>query len=441
MSVGLADWQLGSDPLVPWFALQSGNIRAYELPYPPLRPREWTMIDPGREALMEMLSGYRLPPSIHDLMVTDLHRRFFQRLHRTPRPDEQGGNRNCDNMEITAGSPSYLITAGGQPATYAIDPTVFGVVVGDQAQQLGVAVTTSFMPAGRSAGSFFNASAIDLIQFGNFSDQVGDVANYGVAPDFACGHRVYLPSWVTGVNVGRFLFVDRGSPGPSEPGFYLAIYREGDFGLLEAFDTWLHPGMSFAQFQARVLAANGSISLQNNVEAYYTTLNGNRLRFVIWTGGVRANAAYAGAQVLGIQYGSGDPADAIGDAGNNSAAFLNGTVMGSPAESVVEIYNPGLRTKITLDLFDKWRPRRLSETGEVEEAGANHEVWVDFSWSGPTEGDFFRPFNSLASAYAAVAAGGVIRIMPGTTTEAIPLRGKRARLEAPIGNVRIGVRP
>jgi hypothetical protein len=35
-----------------------------------------------------------------------------------------GGNRNCDNMEIYAGSPSYLITAGGEPGGYAVDPYV-----------------------------------------------------------------------------------------------------------------------------------------------------------------------------------------------------------------------------------------------------------------------------------------------------------------------------
>ena len=51
---------------------------------------------------------------------------------------------------------------------------------------------------------------------------------------------------------------------------------------------------------------------------------------------------------------------------------------------------------------------RTSETGEVEEAGLNHEVWVDFAWTGPFVGDFFQPFNTLAAATAAVADGGVI---------------------------------
>ena len=81
-----------------------------------------------------MLTDYRLPPRIHDLFVHDGHRRFFQRLHRTPH-DEVGGARNADNMEIYASSPSYLITAGGGPADYALDPHFAGFVVGDQEQQ------------------------------------------------------------------------------------------------------------------------------------------------------------------------------------------------------------------------------------------------------------------------------------------------------------------
>ena len=89
-------------------------------------------------------------------------------------------------------------------------------------------------------------------------------------------------------------------------------------------------------------------------------------------------------------------------------------------------------------MSDKWHPRRTSETGEVEEAGDNHEVWVDFDWTGLMEGDFYRPFNTLAGALAAVADGGVIRIMPGSTRET-PVIKKRVTLVAPIGGVTIGL--
>jgi hypothetical protein len=56
-------------------------------------------------------------------------------------------------------------------------------------------------------------------------------------------------------------------------------------------------------------------------------------------------------------------------------------------------------------------------------------------------GDFFRPFNTITAAAAAVADGGVIKIMPGWTTEKPSFPGhKRIRLAAPIGGVSFGVR-
>jgi hypothetical protein len=357
-------------------------------------------------------------------------------------------------MEIYAGSPSYLITAGGQPATWAIDPRFAGQVIGDNDQQLGVAVTTSFMPTGLSAGEQTQNSARDLIQFGRFSDAAEDdrapgiVENYGVAPDFACGFQVYLPEWAkTGDQVGRFLFVNRGLPGreannrPELAGFYLAIYREGEFGFLEAHDVWLHPELTFQQFKDRVLAANSNMHLESNVEVWYKTQNGNRLRFVIWNNGERDNARM-GAKVLEVDYGTGDPTDRLGNAGNDTNPFLNGTILNSGAEAIVTISNPFLGTKIVLDMSDWRHPKRISETGQVEVAGYNNEVWVDFDWQGPQDGDFFHPFKTLAAAAEAVADRGVIKIVPGTTHETPTLRSnnKTYSIVAPIGGVQVGVR-
>ncbi|MEJ7680530.1 MAG: hypothetical protein WKG06_22295 [Segetibacter sp.] len=189
----------------------------------------------GDAATIEALSDYRLPPSIHDLFVNDLHRRFFQRLHRVSQDDVEVTGRNCDNYEIYTGSPSYLITAGGTPATYAIDPGP-GLLTSKgrrkNAQQLGVAVTTSFMPTGLSAGPGTQNHARDLIQFSHFSDTFDvnsegfpETMNYGVAPDFACGHGVYLPDWVRVSadpqfsDTPGFHFVNKGSDSHS-PGFF-----------------------------------------------------------------------------------------------------------------------------------------------------------------------------------------------------------------------------
>ena len=63
-------------------------------------------------------------------------------------------------------------------------------------------------------------------------------------------------------------------------------------------------------------------------------------------------------------------------------------------------------------------------------ASKNQEVWVDFDWTGadPAAGDFFRPFRTLADGVSAVAAHGVINIVPGVSAERGMLNsGKRLR--------------
>jgi hypothetical protein len=353
-------------------------------------------------------------------------------------------------MEIYASSPSYLITAGGAPATYAVDPGPSAEINPKKvAQELGVAVTTSFMPTGPlppgpGRGADF---ASELIQFSSFSERPGAVQNYGVGPDFACGHTMYLPPWcldlIRGPNApnandhrGNFQFVDRGSNGDG-PGFYLAICSVGDIRedlagncfAMEAFDTWLHPGvLNFEQFKKSVWDLNGDLNLSINVEAQYTTQNGNHLHFLVWDFAGPLSMSFYGAKITSIEYGPGDPMDSQGDAGNDINHFFP------------DVTNRFLGTKITLDMSDQWHPKRTSETGEVEEAGSNHEVWVDFGWTGTNEGDFFHPFNTITAAAAAVADGGVIKIVPGWTTEKPSFQSnKRIRLVAPIGGVTFGV--
>lgn len=101
---------------------------------------------------------------------------------------------------------------------------------------------------------------------------------------------------------------------------------------------------------------------------------------------------------------------------------------------------PALGSRLTLDFTDPAHPRRFdSQSGEFQVAGFDNEVWLDFEYQGPTEGDVCRPFNSLRSATAAVADGGVIRIVPGATGERGTIGGgKSFTLVAPIGGVTLG---
>ena len=356
MTTAILDPQDDADPMGPVFGVLAGNLRVYETQHDPKNQWTWGIRKDGDggDEVIDALSDYRTPPCIHDLFVNDLHRRFYQRLHRTIRSDEAevGGHRNCDNMEIYAGSPSYLITAGGAPATYAIDPYFLGIPVPGSEKQLGVAVTTTFMPT-----TYFPPAtyAQELIQFSSFAEY-GNIRNYGVAPDFACGYqiRLPLPEWVRRLEGtsryvvdGDFIFIDQEGLGfgpiGHRPGFYLAIFQQNGFALLEAFDTWLHRGvMSFEGFQCNVKdrATRLGLSLKNTVATHYQTWNGNEFDFVIWrVPGVGLESDLAGAEIVNFKPGNIDPQDGFGNVGNVTDKFLNGTVLNSPNDAVVEITN------------------------------------------------------------------------------------------------------
>ena len=450
----------GADPMGPWFAVEAGNLRSSVARQEGTVPvglggmkastgeyTVWGIPGSGQDLVLEAVTDYRIPPSILDLFVNDRHRRFYQRLHRTPKPSEVGGNRNADNMEVYAGSPSYLITAGGAPATWAIDPKFAGFVMGSQSQQLGVAVPTTFMPTTGVAGSqLLMDRAVQLVQLGSFSAQPPgplafvSAANYGVAPDFACGHQLRMPVWLGPANEAGFTFVDRRSAMPGHsPGFYLAILRHDGITALEALDTWLHPEVSFADFTAGVLARNGAVQLASNQTTTWHTWNGNRVDFVVWNS-YEQDLTMSGAKVLSVAYGGVDVADAVGDAGNTTNRFLAGTVMASNTAGLVDVRNPALATSIRLDLRNRTHPRRTDESGRMEWAGDHEEVWADFDWAGAQSGDVAQPMATMAAAEALVDEGGTVRMVPSDSTERTPIgaSGKYFRMFAPIGGVTIG---
>lgn len=455
MTVGLLDWQRHADPLTVHMAMHTGATRAYRVPREPFRPFPWTIASDGGNAVHEMLSHYRMPASIQDLFLNDRHRRFYQVLNRRELDDVEVTGRNATNSEIFAGSPSYLITAGGAPAPFAVDPYIIVYLPKRQEQQRGVALPSSFMPTGESAGNNpddptkategYAADATNLIQIGRFM-QEGPGRNYGVAPDFLCGPYLSLPRWCTDAILptrrrGKFDFVNKSGP-EDRPGFYLAILRDRDLAVIEAFDTWLHSELRFEDFCEHVWERNQSLSasgLPEFVTLSYTTENGNQIRFAMWPEHDDDEVRQHGAEIISIEWSGADPTDRIPD--TKHYRFLKGTVLNSAGDGVIHLSNPFLGKTITLDMKDPRRPRRVSEQNETEAAGANNEVWVDFDWAGPdaSAGDFFRPFRTLADAVDAVADHGVVQIVPGASAERGVLnRGRRLRLRAPVGGVRIG---
>lgn len=446
MNTGLVDNELGADPMAAHYAIQSGLTRPYSTanlhPLPgdnlPIRPDPLLIYEDGRGPVQAALSDYRIPPSIHDLLLNDRHRRFYQRLHRRPIGDAHITGLNCENLEMYAGSASFLISAGGSPATYAINPQLFDVYIpSGQDKQLGVAVTTTFMPT-NSPGLVLGDTTLasHLIQFSHFSQLPFKVFNYGVAPDFACGYKLYLPPWcVNSIDekVGKFSFINK-KHRDGFPGFYLAIFQDGDFALLEAFDTWMPGSLDFDVFKRNVLSRNQHLlqnGIQNDVGQVYVTEIGNTIHFKIYS-----NIISVGASIEKIDWSPRDTACNIGDISEENDWFNHGSVLDGEGNGLVRITNRALGTEIVLDMREKWNPKRTSETGELKIAGLNYEVWVKFDWTGDIEGDFYRPFNTLSGAIAGVAAGGTIKIMPGKTKERpVFLPHKKYRIVAPIGGV------
>ena len=188
------------------------------------------------------------------------------------------------------------------------------------------------------------------------------------------------------------------------------------------------------------------MSFTSGKQLVYTTYFGNRIHFVIWASTEFDNHIF-GAKILDIQYAVGDARDTLSDAGNEPSAdqFLSGSILRSTADGAMEIRNPALGTTLTLDWSNPGHLVRTSEDGRVDQAGRDgagklFEVWVDFAWTGPSEGDFYRPFKTLAAAVDAVASGGVVKVVPGTSRDRTPIRhpGKSCRIVAPLGSATMG---
>jgi hypothetical protein len=447
------------DPQIAFYTMLAGNTGVLEpfhlVPFPnqPLRRA------PGNYAFEMVhagLSDYRVPPAILDLFVSAKSRNFYQGFHHyagiNERANVPGEPPAWYVNELYAGSPSYLISAGGNPSFYAYTANIAGLSHPGESQDIGLALPTTFIPSVNSGPRTtpFATSLTDIIQFGKLSAD-HDTVHLGVAPNFVCGGPIYVPDAfepakhvgdTTLVSDGNWTFVDRGSDG-TKPGYYLAIYRvkaglaflhpDGEnWGFLEAYDTWFHPGfvrLSFGDFQQAVKTANPSIELKfgNDEVNMYNTQSGQRIQFTI-------------APHSAILSTTAEPDHAL----LSTNTFAHGSVINSgqistfppiPAGSgLITISNPAVGTIILAMHLQA----RTSETGEEEGAGGNQEVWVDSNYpgAGPTAGDFGDPFRTLGEAINAVTVGGTVRIINVNGTENTPvLYTKRMTLRAAAGSV------
>lgn len=260
-----------------WYAMLAGNTG--------LLPSNRA---PGNFALEMVFAGvhdYRVPDLILDLFVSPRNRRFYQRLQHSHTDRDAGLSTIVD--ELYAGSPSYLITAGGHPTGYCYTAVIAGVPEGGRTADLGSAMPTTFMPTGSGL------TLESMIQFGRYTDDITAndpvKSHMGVAPDFACGAGVFRTAEIKNADPkdrqGPWTFLNRGHSGEQIPGYYLALYDGSIFGdsvaLLEAYDTWLHPVLSFDQFKSKVLGLHGSTRFSGSGTNTYVTQSGQIITFTI----------------------------------------------------------------------------------------------------------------------------------------------------------------
>ncbi|MDQ1473216.1 MAG: hypothetical protein QOJ99_4696 [Bryobacterales bacterium] len=404
------------------------------------------------------LSDYRVPPSIVDLFVNASSRNFYQSLNHVG--SSFGSQASSIAVhEIYAGSPSYLISAGGNATKWAYAAVIpFSDLKGTNVD-LGVAVPTTLIPhflapAGpegkKTCPNAFGTCLADIIQFGTVSTDP-DTANLCVSPNFACGGPIYLPrSFDPEQNVGdpslvqdgNWTFVNKGSD-IGKPGYYLAIFRFhsvlglpvqcGDpcvarglsnaLGLLEAHDTSFGAPLTFETFKELVKSANPAGQFTVNGTNRYTTQSGQTISF---TFGPKSIVAGPGLSQLVPPFAQGTVIN------SGSSLDHQGLPVGSGR---ITITNPTLGTQTVLDmhnqsapedpLYGLHHPSRTSESGEVERTGGDWVIWVNFNSpplvpSGP--GDFYSPFRTLAEATNRVAQGGTIKIIPGSRIEKITIK-------------------
>jgi hypothetical protein len=283
------------------------------------------------------LSDYRLPDVILDLMVNRSHRVFFQRFHHHAE-------------EAYAGSPSYLISAGGHYATFA-----YKFVETGKQDDIGLALPTTFMPTGQ--GTTRN----NLIRFEGAKEN-DKRSNMGVAPDFACGLNPVIPELYRAaavavddngrrtpgnLTIGPWTFLDQSDPsrqinryaaGLPKRGYYLAVYRRDGFGFLEAYDVALRSRLKFDDFIAGVLKRNGATAFKLKGRNTYAMTDGRKIQFEV-------------SPDSRVFHNAEKP------------FFVSGTLLNSALGSgEVTIDNPSLRKRIVLDFRDWKSPKRTETT-------------------------------------------------------------------------------
>lgn len=227
------------------------------------------------EMLQAAMSDYRIPDMVLDLIVNRNHRVLYQGFHHYA-------------DELYASSPSYLIASGGHYATSAYK--VADLAATGSADDIGLAIPTTLIPTGAYL------SRESMIRFLGDPDRTKR-SNMCVAPDFACGLVPQIPpSYAQSqpdcvIRAGKWSFFNRSGQtcqhlpcderGAACAGYYVAVYQDADFGVMEAYDTYnRYGGVGFQDFADQVQQKNpGPFSRTD--QNRYETVSGHRIDFFI----------------------------------------------------------------------------------------------------------------------------------------------------------------
>lgn len=326
------------DPMNAFTMLLAGTTGVAFADSPTGKPKGWLPGNHAWEWQWAGLSDYRIPELVLDLMIDRTHRRFLQKLHHS-------------SEEVYASSPSYLISAGGSPSPHAYVEDLSGGDGFGSDDDRGRVVPTTLIPTGQFT------SRNDVIRFEGAPART-EHWNLGVTHDFACGLNPVIPEAYRSVALGvdgegnrrlhdlgtmPWIFIDQGKPttgvyASRERGYFVAIYRQEDFGFLEAFDVSLHPDVTFDGFVNSVLQRHAGRAFERAGRNEWQMLDGRRIEFEL----VPQSA---------VIEPFGDP------------YFASGDILRSPIGSgIVSIENPWLRRRIILDASDFREPRRTESS-------------------------------------------------------------------------------
>ena len=244
------------DPQTPFFMMLAGVTE--------MLPDSKASSNFGYEIQLAGLSSYRVPDLILDLFVSKEHRVFYQAFHHAA-------------DEIYAGSPGYLISAGGHYATFAY----LAAGLAGSHEDIGLALPTTLMPSGAIV------SRNELLRFdGDAADD--QRSNMCVAPDFACGLNPVIPrSYTEGRASGcvqsngpwTLLNQTGACAAANTSGHYIAMYKRDGFGFLEAYDLSKQPFIDFNAFTTGVIQRNAATPYDVNGVNTYVTTSGHKIDF------------------------------------------------------------------------------------------------------------------------------------------------------------------